>query len=230
MVLMTYILVRKDLPTFISDPRAQSLLVAFLKALYDPFYMDQCEEQYLFLPVKGNLRDMALASIDMLELSPDAPDWIQEIDILPYGGQGDYVISTRRKQILAIDQGILMEKVNRAEAALETMAQEMTAINVKSSEIENELETVTLDQSIPDDLLSDEQERINASFGMGIASLVLWCFSIVVIYRQQAKLSRLEATQNQMLEQAKKKSRHHHHRKSQTPTPTPEQATEDSSS
>lgn len=180
------------------------------------------------MPVKGDLRDMALASIDMLELSPDAPDWIQEVDILPYGGQGDFVISTRRKQILAIDQDILTEKVHRAEVALEAMAQEITAINVKSADIEIELEKVASDQSIPDDLLSDEQERINASFGMGIASLVLWFFSIVVIYRQQAKLNRLEATQNQMLEQAKKKSRHRHRK---PPTPTAEEpATEDSSS
>jgi len=230
MVLMTYILVRKDLPTFISDPRAQSLLVAFLKALYDPAYMGHCEEEYRFLPVKGNLRDMALESIDMLELSPDAPDWIQEIDILPYGGQGDYVISTRRKQILVIDQGILMEKVHRAEVALEAMTQEMTAINVKSNEIEIELEKVALDQGIPDDLLSDEQERINASFGMGIVSLVLWFFSIVVIYRQQAKLSRLEVIQNQILEQAKKKSRHHHRRTPNNTNNPPDQSTEESSS
>jgi hypothetical protein len=108
------------------------------------------------------------------------------------------------------------------------MAQEITAINVKSADIEIELEKVASDQSIPDDFLSDEHERINSSFGMGIASLVLWFFSIVVIYRQQAKLNRLEATQNQMLEQAKKKSRHHHRK---PPTPTAEEpATEDSSS
>ena len=226
MVLMTYILVRKDLPTFISDPRAQSLLVAFLKALYDPLYMGKCEEQYRFLPVKGDLRDMALASIDMLELSPDAPDWIQEVDILPFGGQGDYVISTRRKQIMAIDQDTLIEKVNRAEVALESMVEEMNAINLKSSEMETALEKVTLDQSFPDDLLSDEQERINASFGMSIVALVLWFFSIVVIFRLQSKLSRLEATQNHMLEQAKKKTRHRHHK---TPI-NPEQSTEESSS
>lgn len=223
---MTYILVRKDLPNFITDPRAQSLLVAFLKALYDPFYMGKCEEVYHFLPVKGNLRDMALASIDLLELSPDAPDWIQEIDILAYGGQGDYIISTRRKQILALDQDILTEKVRRAEATLEGMADEMTAIQVKSSEMESTLENLATDQSLPDDILSEEQVRINASLGMGIASLVLWFFSIVVIWRLQAKLSHMEATQNQMLEQAKRKARHRH----RSTAPNAEQATEDSSS
>ena len=38
---MTYMYVRKNL-TFIEDPQEQTLLVAFLTALYDPVYINQC--------------------------------------------------------------------------------------------------------------------------------------------------------------------------------------------
>ncbi len=210
MVLMTYVLVRKDLPTFIPDPRAQSLLVAFLKGLYDPIYIDRCEKEYRFLPVKGKLRDMALASIEMLELSTGAPTWIQETDILPEGGQDDYVISTRRKRIFGIQQEILTEKVNRAEAALEEIVEEISGIKSTSRKIQVELEDVAQAQENPDNSWSDEKSRIDASFSMSIVALVLWLMSAMVIYVQQMKLQRLEANQVQVQEQAKKKRSHHH--------------------
>lgn len=208
---MTYILVRKDVSTFIPDPRAQSLLAAFLKGLYDPVYVEKCETEYHFLTVKGELREMALASIDMLELSAEAPEWIQETDILAEGGQDNFVISTRRKRIFAIQQEILTEKVHRSESALETITEEMRAVRATASKLEADLEYVVLEHANPDNAWSEEQSRIDAGFRMGIASLVLWFFSFVVICVQQRKLQRLEANQIQVQqEQAKKKHKHHH--------------------
>jgi hypothetical protein len=75
-----------------------------------------------------------------------------------------------------------------------------------------ELEQVATTQTTgPDYSLFDEkEERIDASFAMAIASLVLWFLSALVLCSQQAKLRSLEARQNQIPppEQAKKKGRH----------------------
>jgi ABC-type phosphate transport system substrate-binding protein len=47
-VAMTYIYVKKDL-TFISDPASQSLVKAFLEAVYSDEYITQCEEEFGFV-------------------------------------------------------------------------------------------------------------------------------------------------------------------------------------
>ena len=76
---MSYIYVKKDL-TFIEDPAAQTLLQAFLRALYAPEWITQCEEEFGFVRVDGVLRDKALEAIDSMIVSPDAPAWFFEYD------------------------------------------------------------------------------------------------------------------------------------------------------
>ena len=76
---LTYAYVRKDL-TFMEDPRSQSFLKAFLRAMYDEEYIGKCEESFGFLSIKDNLRDQALQSIDMLRVSADAPEWVTETE------------------------------------------------------------------------------------------------------------------------------------------------------
>ena len=62
---MSYVYVRKNLD-FIDDPVEQSLLVTFLRALYDPAYIDQCADLFGFTPVPKNVRDIGFGGIDML--------------------------------------------------------------------------------------------------------------------------------------------------------------------
>lgn len=109
MVLIMYALVRKDLTQVIAEPRAQSFMVAFLKGLYDIDYVDRCQDQNLFLLVKGKMRKNALQSINSLIVSPDAPEWIKETEVLTGAGQGDYVISTKRELSSLIQQYLLTD-------------------------------------------------------------------------------------------------------------------------
>ena len=60
---MSYIYVRKDL-TYMPNPASQTLLKAFLRALYSDDYIPVCEEEYGFFRITGDLRDKALAAID----------------------------------------------------------------------------------------------------------------------------------------------------------------------
>lgn len=109
---MTYIYVRKDL-TFIEDPASQSLLKAFLTAVYSDEYITQCEEQFGFVRVGGELRQMALDSINALVTDPTAPEWIFETDTIKRIGQGDYVISQKRQSYSEIEQEKIMETIGK---------------------------------------------------------------------------------------------------------------------
>jgi hypothetical protein len=120
---MTYIYVKKDL-TFIQDPASQSLLKAFLKAVYSDEYIPQCEEQFGFVRVGGGLRDMALASIDALVTDPTAPEWTFETDTEKRIGQGDYVISQKRKSYSEIEQEKLVEMIGKLSVAVANLEQE----------------------------------------------------------------------------------------------------------
>ena len=55
----------KDL-TYLTDPASQSLLKAFLKALYTESYISTCEQDFGFVRITGPLRDKALEAIDAL--------------------------------------------------------------------------------------------------------------------------------------------------------------------
>ncbi len=109
---MTYIYVRKDL-TFIEDPASQSLLKAFLTAVYSDEYITQCEEQFGFVRIGGELRQMALDSINALVTDPTAPEWIFETDTIKRIGQGDYVISQKRQSYSEIEQEKIMETIGK---------------------------------------------------------------------------------------------------------------------
>ena len=62
---MSYIYVRKDL-TYMPNPASQTLLKAFLQALYSDDFIPVCEEEFGFNRITGDLRDKALSAIDEL--------------------------------------------------------------------------------------------------------------------------------------------------------------------
>jgi hypothetical protein len=195
MVAITYVIVRKDLPSFMPDPASQSLLVAFFKALYDPEFISKCQEDYLFLPVPEGLRDGALESLDMLVVSTDAPTWIIEDDVLDDGlGAGDFVISARRSLASSVDLVVLAEKVADAVESLIALTGDMKTLQQQSASLEEELVEWSSQLSTIDEKGGAEEveKRADAGFIMAIVSLALWLVSICVIVRQKNALSRLE--------------------------------------
>lgn len=209
---LTYAIIRKDLPSFIPDPRAQSLLVAFLRSLYDPNYVTKCEEDFLFLPVKNRLRDVALQSIDLLEMSPDAPEWIQETTVLENGaGQGDYVISTRRSVSSLVEQDLLAEKVSHAETTLEQTVALLDVIQADSALMALKLEQAAMGIDYEnDESFQQLVNRADAGFIMAIVALSICFFlSIMVICWQEGRLRELESRAQlyQVAEQPAKKKK-----------------------
>jgi hypothetical protein len=193
---LTYAIVRKDLPSVLPDPRAQSLLVAFLKNLYDPNYVGKCETDFSFLPVKNRLRDVALQSIALLEVSSEAPEWIAESSVLPDGaGQGDFVISTRRSVSSTLEQEHLAQKVIKAETTLEQTVALLSEIRAESAEMGLKLEKNAMGFDYENDEFFEELEkRADAGFIMAIIALSI-CFilSIMVICWQEGRLRELES-------------------------------------
>ena len=173
------------------DPRAQSLLVTFLKNLFDPFYVEKCESSYKFIPVTGALKEVALQGIDMLEVSPDAPTWtVEKSEVIVDGGMDDYVISTRRKRGAQIDRDFLMDHILKAEERIDELLVELSLVRGNVSASEN----ATLDavESLLDDNNGSsafgqaEGKRLDSAFVMSIVSLSL-CFGmgLFMIYQQR---------------------------------------------
>lgn len=132
---VSYIYVRQDL-TFIENPASQTLLKAFLKAVYTDEYITQCEEEFGFVRVAGELRSKALAAIDALTITPGAPEWIFEFNTETRIGQGDYVISVKRDSYSEIEQGDMLDRIatleaktNLLELEIEELHQEMDGVS-----------------------------------------------------------------------------------------------------
>ncbi len=194
MVLITYMLVRKDLTTVIPDPRAQSFLVEFLKSMYDPLYTERCEKEYLNFAVKGKLLEIALQSIETIVLSPEAPQWIRETSVISGDGQGEFVISVRREQSSLIQQDILTSKINAAEITLQEVIVQLESMESNTLKMKDQFEQIVSTQMNSDaSILADKSTRIDASFIMAIISLVLWFITAVAYCHQRAKLRELES-------------------------------------
>jgi hypothetical protein len=209
MVAITYVIVRQDLPSFMPDPRAQSLLVAFFEALYDPEFISKCQEDYLFLPVPENLRDNALASIALLTVDSTAPTWLKEDDVLEDGvGTGDYVISGRRSLASTVDLATLADNVAGAVESLSVLTGDVKTLKKQSASVEEDLAQFSSQASNnnEDGVLEDVEKKADIAFYMAIVSLALWFVSFIVIVRQQMTLSRMEGEIQQRIEQAKRPS------------------------
>ena len=87
------------------DPASQTLLKAFLTALYTDEYITTCEEEFGFVRISGDLRQKALDEINALTITDGAPDFSFEFNTEKNTGQGDYVISVKRNSYAAIEQG-----------------------------------------------------------------------------------------------------------------------------
>lgn len=174
---ISYIFVKKDL-TWIENPASQSLVKAFIKAVYSDEYITQCEEEFGFVRVAGELRNKALQAVDQLVLSPGAPEWTFEADTEPIIGMGDYVISSKRQSTSEIVQDKLIEKVNK----LEKLVAELSGVSVSTGAVH----TTSTGVSQPSsnalgsfiDQEMDEDEQVKTAFILSIVSIALWGVAI----------------------------------------------------
>jgi len=101
--LVSYVYIRKDL-SHMANAASRTLLKAFATALFDPDYIGLCD-RYGQIPVPDELRTLALKGLEMVDAGADGPAWIFEKSTLPGVGQGDYVISKKRKNFANYELG-----------------------------------------------------------------------------------------------------------------------------
>jgi len=130
--LVSYVYIRKDL-SFIKNPARRSLVKAFATALFDDDYIGLCD-RYGHIPVPTKLREISLAGIDMVDPDADASNaWVFEKDTMPGWGQGDNMISKRRKNFglyeadrLADDVQPLVEDIRELKLELASMKSQVS--------------------------------------------------------------------------------------------------------
>jgi len=100
-VAMTYAYLRVDLASTVTDPASQSLLKHFVASLYDSAVIGQCAE-YGFTPVPTRVKDIAMEGLDKIQIDASAPEWSVETNTVKGGGQGDYVLSGKRRSYMEL--------------------------------------------------------------------------------------------------------------------------------
>lgn len=171
---MTYIYAKKDL-TFIEDPAAQTLVKTFLTALYTDEYITQCEEEFGFVRVAGDLRDKALSEIDALVTSPGAPEWTFEFDTEARTGQGDYVISVKRESYSEVEQDSLVDMMAEMQSEIERLkaANEIFVAEFGHTHDDNSFQQQNQAMS--------EDSQVKAALVLSSISFALWMLAIIAL-------------------------------------------------
>ena len=173
---MSYIYVKSDL-TFIEDPASQSLVKAFLKAVYSDEYITQCEEEFGFVRIGGELRDQALNAIDALIIDPNAPEWTFETDTEKRVGQADYVISQKRQSYSELEQDGLLDKIASLAAKIEELQaqndQTVAAVPARKQEIASNAFGTFIDEEL------DEDSQVKTALILSSISIALWVIAII---------------------------------------------------
>ena len=159
-VAMSYFYVRKDL-SFLKTPEEQSLLVTLLREFFfDLVQISKCSK-FGFTPVSQSVRKLSLDGIKMLNVSSDAPVWFMEKDTVPGIGQGNYVVSHKRRSYAKYERGVATGS-REAQADTVSMLQE---------------EVVSISEWM---FISEDVDRLNLALGLAASSIALWGIAIVV--------------------------------------------------
>lgn len=136
---MTYIYVRQDL-SFIPVAQEQALLKAFLQTLYDDSFVQQCVDAYEFAKVEGKALDIASEAISMLQVDSSAVPFEFEQSTMLQEGQGDYIISAKRKSSTEIDVDVLT-------TANEQLKAEVTELRALVNELQSSVNALADQQA-----------------------------------------------------------------------------------
>jgi hypothetical protein len=181
LVLMTYICVRQDLG-FIESPQEQVLLKAFLQALFDDSYVQQCVDNYGFFKIDGRALNISLAAIDSLIMNNDSIPFSFEEETNVVLGAGDYTISAKRKSASEIEIDVLtaaneklMSQVSELERLLQQTMLEVSklaeASGSSSSSSSTEPEGVLAES--PSSTTETKNGQTVAALAMSIVSILL---------------------------------------------------------
>jgi hypothetical protein len=171
-----------------TDPASQTLLKAFLKALYDDEYIPECEEEFGFFRVTGELRDKALVAIDALVTSAGAPEWTFETsgETEERTGQGDYVISGKRESYSEVEQDNVVDLTTKLETMIKELQTQYAKMATELAEVKENThaDTSTTTDTNGDDhggeYFMDEQEtQLKAALALSSISFIFWIIAII---------------------------------------------------
>jgi hypothetical protein len=198
---LTYVYVRKNL-SHIEDPQEQTLLKAFLKALYNDNYVADCEDSFGFVRVSGELKDRALAAIDTLVLTDaTAQEWFFEESTEATVGAADYVISQKRKAYSELEQdqvvGLVASLQNQITVLMSENSELFTAVDYLEEEVVTLSASMVSIQAASDSAANsgffedntgygsfgeDEETALKAALALSIISFTLWMLALVFIF------------------------------------------------
>jgi hypothetical protein len=195
-VVMSYIYVRKDLAHFKTD-EDRALFLAFLAALYDPNFIDGCKD-FGFVPVVDSVRDLALAGIAMLNISASAPAFFFEVDTASITGQGDYVISSKRRTYAELERTDAVADLESLVLANQMLTERISSLEGKVAGSGSMEGAADGDVNTDDEVMnaaslrsfavftSTDEQQIMAALVMSSISIALW--GLTAIYLVSTKL------------------------------------------
>jgi len=186
-VAMSYIYVRKDLSHISSDD--QALLVAFLKSLYEPDYIEQCEDLFGFIRAPDFLKTLAMTGIGMLNVTTDN-EFSFESSTLANEGQGDYVVSAKRRSYAEYERSGFVGDVSGLVAEAAALSQLIQDLELKADSMKVQIETLEGEQKALAESVagfsgtstsssaftSSDETQITAALAMAAISIVCWAF------------------------------------------------------
>lgn len=109
------------------------MLIAFLKPLYKPDYVKQCESEYGFTLPSGPALELGRKGIQPLEanLDPDAPQWSFETKAEAIVGAGDFVLSASSRNYPFIERTTNLENIEELTFQLAEMQDKLATMQEK---------------------------------------------------------------------------------------------------
>jgi hypothetical protein len=177
-VQMTYMYVRQDL-SFLEEPNEQSLLVAFLKALYDPDYNAPCVDDFGFTRPSAVTRQYALDAIDSLIVNENATEWIFESSTTSkIVGAGKFVLSKKRNNFLAVTTESLTNMAEDVQEELTAITAELFEAGEEILKLEAELKDVSA--AVGREYTDTDDKQLKAALTLSSISFLLWMFSAIM--------------------------------------------------
>ena len=131
-VQMSYLYVRRNI-TYIGSSTEQSLFVAFLDSFVNPDIIGVCADEYGFTLPSSTTQDVVRNATSLLkkQLPSDAQAWVWETSSTAFTGAELYTISTKRRDIDAVqieDLQVLVQKMQDTIDFLQTNVHELNVI------------------------------------------------------------------------------------------------------
>jgi hypothetical protein len=191
---LTYLYVRKNIPSYITDKTEQALLIAFLRALFNDEYVTACAEKYGFVIPGPDLRNYAVAAIDALVADGVSEFFYEGDDITIDAANRRNVFSTHRAEIADIEREALLDDVADITAMLgstgnndnvmiqlATLKKEISALTLMNAELEDRVDAKT-----GSNFGSTEESNLQVAVILSILSIILWVVWIVTFFFRRA--------------------------------------------